>query len=121
MGRPCVTELSGYVLETLREGRVFTLYRGRQPGKAVPILLLAPVPAQQAPSTLGQLEHEFALAQELEPAWAARPRALARHDGQRVLVHHHRSPWRASVGIVEPAPWQRLSLYGAKPEQQDLS
>ena len=121
MGRPCVTELSGYVLETLREGRVFTLYRGRQPGKAVPILLLALVPAQQAPSTLGQLEREFALAQELEPAWAARPRALARHDGQRVLVHHHRSPWRAPVGIVEPAPWQRLSLYGAKPEQQDLS
>ena len=86
MGRPCVTELSGYVLETLREGRVFTLYRGRQPGKAVPVLLLAPVPAQQTPSTLGQLEHEFALAQELDPAWAARPRALARHDGQRVLV-----------------------------------
>ena len=43
-------------------------------------------PAQQTPSTLGQLEHEFALAQELDPAWAARPLALARHDGQRVLV-----------------------------------
>ena len=76
MGRRCVTELSGYLLETLREGRVFALYRGRQPGNAVPILLLAPVSAQQTASALGQLEHELALAQELDPAWAARPLAL---------------------------------------------
>ena len=66
MGRRCVTELSGYLLETLREGRVCTLYRGRQPGNAVPLLLLAPVSAQQTPSALGQLEHEFALAQAVE-------------------------------------------------------
>jgi len=86
MGRRCVTELSGYVLETLREGRVFALYRGRQPGNAVPILLLAPVAAQQTASALGQLEHELALAQELDPAWAARPLALVRHDGRRMLA-----------------------------------
>ncbi|MFI5018416.1 MAG: protein kinase, partial [Dongiales bacterium] len=81
-----MTELSGYLLETLREGRVFTLYRGRQPGNAVPLLLLAPVSAQQTPSALGQLEHEFALAQELDPAWAARPLALVSHDGRRMLA-----------------------------------
>ena len=86
MGRPCVTELSGYVLETLREGRVFALYRGRQPGNAVPILLLAPVSAHQTPSAFGQLEHELALAQELDPAWAARPLALVSHDGRRMLA-----------------------------------
>ncbi len=86
MGRPCVTELSGYVLDTLREGRVFTLYRGRQPGNGVPILLLAPVSAHQTPSAFGQLEHELALAQELDPAWAARPLALVSHDGRRMLA-----------------------------------
>ena len=29
---PSITEPSGYVLEPLREGTEFTLYRGRQPG-----------------------------------------------------------------------------------------
>jgi predicted ATPase/two-component sensor histidine kinase/GAF domain-containing protein len=86
MGRPCVTELSGYVLETLREGRIFALYRGRQPGNAVSILLLAPVSAHQTPSAFGQLEHELALAQDLDSAWAARPLALVSHDGRRMLA-----------------------------------
>ncbi|HEY2113041.1 MAG TPA: hypothetical protein VGH25_15100, partial [Dongiaceae bacterium] len=81
-----MTELSGYLLETLREGHVFALYRGRQPGNAAPILLLAPVSAHQTPSALGQLEHELALAQELDPAWAARPLALVSHDGRRMLA-----------------------------------
>ena len=36
------------------------------------------------------------------------------------LPHHRRSPWRPPVGIVEPAPWERLSLYGAQLQQQDL-
>jgi serine/threonine protein kinase len=86
MGQPCVAELSGYVLETLREGRVFALYRARQPGNAVPILLLAPVSAHQTPSAFGQLEHELALAQDLDSAWAARPLALVSRDGRRMLA-----------------------------------
>ena len=56
--KPFVTELSRYEFETLREGREFVLYRGRQRGNAVSILVLAPVLAQQAPLSLARLEHE---------------------------------------------------------------
>jgi hypothetical protein len=35
-----MTELSGYVLETLRKGGEFILYRGRQRGNPLPVLVL---------------------------------------------------------------------------------
>src|SRR5713226_7256478 len=79
-------ELSGYVLETLRKGGEFILYRGRQRGNPSPVLVLAPVAEQPAPASLRRLEHEYSLAAELEPAWAARPLALTRHEGQTILV-----------------------------------
>ena len=43
-------------------------------------------PRSRPPRLLRQLEHEFALAQELDPAWAARPLALVSHDGRRMLA-----------------------------------
>jgi hypothetical protein len=70
----------------LRERGEFALYRGRQPGNAVPILVLAAVAEQPAPASLRQLDHEYSLAAELSPKWAARPVALTRHDGRPVLV-----------------------------------
>src|SRR5438093_825616 len=81
-----MTELSGYVLETLREGGEFTLYRGWQHGNPLPVLVLTPVAEQPTPASLKQLEHEYALAVELDAAWAARPLALARHEGRMMLV-----------------------------------
>ena len=81
-----MTQLSGYVLETLQVGSEFTLCRGRRPGDAVPILVLASVSAQQTAANLRRLEHEYSLANELDPAWAARPFALTRHNGRTMLV-----------------------------------
>ncbi|MGH6882629.1 MAG: hypothetical protein ACREFM_17050, partial [Hypericibacter sp.] len=81
-----MTELSGYDFETLREGREFVLYRGRQRVDAASILVLAPVLTQQAPLSLARLEHEYSLADKLDPAWAARPLALVRHEGRPMLV-----------------------------------
>src|SRR5260221_4424691 len=81
-----MTELSGYVLETLRKGEEFILYRGRQRGNAFPALVLAPLVEQPTSASLKRLEHEYSLAAELDPAWAARPLALTRHEGRRVLV-----------------------------------
>src|SRR5882762_5560559 len=81
-----MTELGGYVLETLRKGGEFILYRGRQPGNPFPVLVLAPVAEPPAPASLRRLEHEYSLAAELDPAWAARPLALTRHKGRTVLV-----------------------------------
>jgi serine/threonine protein kinase len=81
-----VTDLVGYVLEPLRLGSEYILYRGRPADSAAPILVLAPAAAQQSPANLRRLEHEYAIASELDPEWAVRPSALARRDGRTMLV-----------------------------------
>src|SRR5258707_7534849 len=83
---PSSTELSGYVLESLREGAYFTLYRGRQHGNPVPVLAVALAAEQLSPQSLRRLEHEYSLAAELDDSWAARPLALTRHEGRTVLI-----------------------------------
>src|SRR5260370_497900 len=83
---PSMTELSGYVLEPLREGPDFTLYRGRQHGNTSPVLVIALSAEQPSPQTLRRLEHEYSLAADLDPAWAARPLALTRHEGRTILL-----------------------------------
>ena len=81
-----MTELSGYVLETLRKGGEFVLYRGRQRDDPFPVLMLAPIAEQPTPASLRRLEHEYSLAAALDPSWAAQPLALTRHEGRTVLV-----------------------------------
>ena len=81
-----MTEPSGYLLEPLREGADFTLYRGRQHGNPSPVLVVAVSAEQPSAQNLRRLEHEYSLAAELDPAWAARPLALARHEGRTILV-----------------------------------
>src|SRR6202521_5229439 len=83
---PSMTELSGYVLETLREGWEFTLYRGRQHGNPSPVLAVALAAERPSPQSLRRLEHEYSLAAELDPKWATRPLALTRHEGRMMLV-----------------------------------
>src|SRR5712675_1479079 len=83
---PSMIEPSGYVLEPLREGGEFTLYRGRQHGNASPVLAVALAAEQPSPQGLRRLEHEYSLAAELDPGWAAKPLALTRHDGRTILV-----------------------------------
>jgi serine/threonine protein kinase len=75
-----------YILEPIRDGAEFTLYRARQHGNPSPLLVLAPTAEQPLPQTLRRLEHEYSLAAELEPAWAAKPLALTRHEGRTILV-----------------------------------
>jgi serine/threonine protein kinase len=81
-----MTDGSGYVLETLREGGEFTLYRGRQDGNPLPVLAVALTAEQPSPQSLRQLEHEYLVAAELESAWAARPLELTRRDGRAMLI-----------------------------------
>src|SRR5258708_1823869 len=83
---PSVTERSGYVLEPLRESADFTLYRGRQHGNPSPVLAVALAAEQPSPQGLRRLEHEYSLAVELDPAWAAKPLALTRHEGRTILI-----------------------------------
>src|SRR5712664_216869 len=81
-----MTAPSGYVLQPLREGADFTLYRGRQHGNPSPVLAIALSAEQPSPQTLRRLEHEYSLAAELDPTWAAKPLALTRHEGRTILV-----------------------------------
>ncbi|SHH12025.1 trifunctional serine/threonine-protein kinase/ATP-binding protein/sensor histidine kinase [Bradyrhizobium erythrophlei] len=75
-------ELSSYVFSPLREGDI-ALYRGCGNGLA-PILLAAA--EEGSLGCVERLEHEHALKAELDAHWAARPVALARHNGGMALV-----------------------------------
>src|SRR5229473_2159833 len=77
---------SGYMFEPLREGADFTLYRGRQHGNPSSVLAIALSAEQSSPQTLRRLEHEYSLAAELDPAWAAKPLALTRLKGRTILL-----------------------------------
>jgi hypothetical protein len=79
---------SGYELVPLRGDLDFTLYRGRQQGNPAPILAVALAAEQPSPQSLRRLEHEYSLAAELDPAWAAKPLALTRHEGRTILLLH---------------------------------
>jgi predicted ATPase/signal transduction histidine kinase len=81
-----MTEVSVYALEPIREGADFTLYRGRQHGNPSPVLAIALSAEQPSPQGLRRLEHEYSLAVELDPAWAATPLALTRYEGRTLLV-----------------------------------
>src|SRR5271154_5782100 len=77
---------SEYVLEPIRDGAEFALYRARQRGNEIPFLVVAPAAEQPLLRSLRRLEHEYSLADELEPDWAAKPVALTRHEGRTILV-----------------------------------
>jgi PAS domain S-box-containing protein len=83
---PSTTELSGYLLEPLREGPDFTLYRGRQHGNLSPVLVVALAAEQPSAHGLRRLQHEYSLAAELDPQWAAKPLTLTRYEGRTILV-----------------------------------
>jgi hypothetical protein len=67
-------DLTGYELETLRDDGEFALHRARQPNNPVPVLALV----AGRPTLIKRLEHEYALADELDSSWAALPLALVR-------------------------------------------
>jgi serine/threonine protein kinase len=48
--------------------------------------VLSPAVQHPAPESLKRLKHEYSLREVLEPGWAARPMAIARHGDNTVLV-----------------------------------
>jgi hypothetical protein len=81
-----MTELSGYVLEPLREDADFALYRGRQHSSPSTVLAIAVSAKHPSPQNLQRLEHEYSLAAHLDSGWAAKPLAHTRHEGKTVLI-----------------------------------
>jgi serine/threonine protein kinase len=86
MEGPPVIELSRFVFEALRKDEEFILYRGRRQDDADQVLVLSPVAEYPTPESLKRLEHEYSLREDLDPTWAARPIAMARHWDRTVLV-----------------------------------
>jgi PAS domain S-box-containing protein len=81
-----VIELSRYLFEALRKDEEFILYRGQSKEEASQILVLSPAGQRPTPESLKRLEHEYSLKEELDPAWATRPIAIARHWDRTVLL-----------------------------------
>lgn len=95
-------ELSRYAFESLRTDPEFILYRAHRSSFAKAsqersedesedkdpssVLVLAPALEQPELGTLKRLEHEYALRDELDSDWVARPLILARRDGRTMLV-----------------------------------
>jgi len=79
-------ELSTYVFDVLRKDEEVILYRGRSKDDASQVLVLSPVAEYPTLESLKRLEHEYSFREELDPAWAARPMAMARHWDRTVLV-----------------------------------
>ena len=79
-------DLSRYVFEALRNDEEFILYRGQSKDDASQVLVLSPAVQRSTPESLKRLEHEYSLKEELDPTWATRPIAIARHWDRTVLV-----------------------------------
>ena len=79
-------ELSKLAFEPLRRDEDSILYRGRKEGDSSRVLVLAPAQEEPGRESVRRLEHEYSLREELDPAWATRPIALAIHWNRPVLV-----------------------------------
>jgi PAS domain S-box-containing protein len=73
------------MLVPLRESADFTLYRGRKHDDPSPVLAVA-LFEQPSPQSVRRLMHEYSFAAELDPAWAAKPLAITRHEGRTILL-----------------------------------
>jgi len=76
----------GYLLVPLQESGDFILYRGRQDADSSAVLAVALAAEHESPQGIRRLEHEYLLSAILDPAWAAKPLALTRHEERTVLI-----------------------------------
>ncbi len=79
-----MTDLTTYLVEELDRDGAFVLSRATGEGRSV--LLLAPAADPPARGAIARLEHAFALRDEVDGAWAARPLELLHEGTRRTLV-----------------------------------
>jgi hypothetical protein len=79
-------DVTGYSLGILCGDGELILSRARSPDGASSVLVLAPLAEQPEPTILARLEREYALADELDSAWAARPLAFDRKTSPVRLI-----------------------------------
>ena len=107
-------ELSEYLVEVVREGEEFILYRAHAKQIKPPsLLLLAPVSTRPAFETLKKIDHEYSLRSELEATWAVLPLAISEYNDKRVLVLEDRGgkPLNRLIdGPIETKEFLRLAV-----------
>jgi AAA ATPase domain/Protein kinase domain len=103
-----LTALSGHAPETLWEDGELVLCRGLWEGEAFPLLAAMPSLAQPSPETLARLQHAYALREELDPAWAARPLRLELHKGRLTLLSE--DPGGEPLLRLTGRPWEIASF-----------
>jgi serine/threonine protein kinase len=81
-----VTASSGHAHEILWEDGELVLSRSVWDGEPFPLLATMPSSTQPSLETLRRLQHAYALREELDPAWAARPVRLEPHQGRLALL-----------------------------------
>jgi PAS domain S-box-containing protein len=81
-----VTELPTHIVEPLWQDEAFVLSRRGSGDKHFSFLVSTPASPQPTAETLTRLSHAYALRDELDAAWAARPVALEHSDGRPALV-----------------------------------
>jgi serine/threonine protein kinase len=103
-----VTASSGHVPEILWEDEEFVLSRGMRDGEAFPLLAVTPSSAQPSAQILARLQHAYALREELDSAWAARPLRLEPRKGRLTLVIE--DPGGEPLFRLMGRPWEIASL-----------
>ncbi|MBY5399469.1 AAA family ATPase [Rhizobium leguminosarum] len=77
---------SDLTLEKLSGDEEFVLYRGLRSQENSTVLVVAPSSEQPHPDHIARLEHELSLSAELDPAWAAVPRAICIVNDRPALI-----------------------------------
>ncbi len=103
-----MTASPGHALEILWEDGEFVLSRGVWDGEGLPLLAATPSSAQPSPETLARLQHAYALREELDPAWAARPLRLELHKGRLKLLME--DPGGEPLLRLMGPPWEITSF-----------
>jgi serine/threonine protein kinase len=103
-----LTASPGHPAETLWEDGEFVLSRSVRDGEPFPLLAAIPSLAQPSPETLARLQHAYALREELDPAWAARPLRLELQQGRLMLLME--DPGGESLLKLLGQPWETGSF-----------
>ena len=97
-------DLWNYTFETIWDDGTFILSRAISPGQTSPILVAAPAQAQPTTMNVAQLEHAYALRNEIETSWAARPFELVHHQGKPALLMEN--PGGELLAAMLVTPWE---------------
>jgi PAS domain S-box-containing protein len=103
-----LTASPGHAPEILWEDGELVLCRGVWGGEPFPLLAAMPSLARPLPETIARLQHAYALREELDPAWAARPLRLELQRGRLTLLME--DPGGESLLKLLGQPWETVSF-----------